>query len=88
MNEQLREDHLSGRQSQWQRQSAGDAEPRRGEYRARNHPLAHRCLLIGPFFTGFSKPAHVVIPSVSPRGIFNMSAFTSAEIHRQREQQS
>ena len=45
-------------------------------------------LLIGPFFTGFSKPAHVVIPSVSPRGIFNMSAFTSAEIHRQREQQS
>ena len=42
-------------------------------------------LLIGPFFTGFSKPAHVVIPSVSPRGIFNMSAFTSAEIHRVRE---
>ena len=37
-------------------------------------------LLIGPFFTGFSKPAHVVIPSVSPRGIFNMSAFTSAEL--------
>ena len=24
-------------------------------------------LLIGPFFTGFSKPAHVVIPSSSPR---------------------
>ena len=44
-------------------------------------------LLIGPFFTGFTRPAHVVIPSVSPRGIFNMSAFTSAEIHRQREQQ-
>jgi malate dehydrogenase (oxaloacetate-decarboxylating)(NADP+) len=39
-------------------------------------------LLIGPFFTGFSKPAHVVIPSVTSRGIFNMSAFTSAEIHR------
>ena len=45
-------------------------------------------LLIGPFFTGFTKPAHVVIPSVSPRGIFNMSAFTSAEIHRQREQKA
>jgi malate dehydrogenase (oxaloacetate-decarboxylating)(NADP+) len=42
-------------------------------------------LLIGPFFTGFSEPAHVVIPSVSARGIFNMSAFTSAEIYRARE---
>jgi malate dehydrogenase (oxaloacetate-decarboxylating)(NADP+) len=41
-------------------------------------------LLIGPFFTGFTKPAHVVIPSVSPRGIFNMTAFLSAEIHRSR----
>jgi malate dehydrogenase (oxaloacetate-decarboxylating)(NADP+) len=41
-------------------------------------------LLIGPFFTGFSKPAHVVIPSVTPRGIFNMTAFLSAEIHRSR----
>ncbi len=42
-------------------------------------------LLIGPLFTGLSKPAHVVIPSVTSRGIFNMTAFTSAEIHRQRE---
>jgi malate dehydrogenase (oxaloacetate-decarboxylating)(NADP+) len=42
-------------------------------------------LLIGPFFTGFRKPAHIVIPSVTSRGIFNMTAFTSAEIHRQRE---
>jgi malate dehydrogenase (oxaloacetate-decarboxylating)(NADP+) len=42
-------------------------------------------LLIGPFFTGFSKPAHVVIPSVTSRGIFNMTAFTSAEIYRARE---
>ena len=41
-------------------------------------------LLIGPFFSGFTKPAHVVSPSVTPRGIFNMSAFLSAEIHRQR----
>ena len=41
-------------------------------------------LLIGPLFTGFTKSAHVVIPSVSSRGIFNMSAFTSAEIHRAR----
>ena len=42
-------------------------------------------LLIGPFLTGLNKPAHIVIPSVTPRGIFNMSAFTSAEIYRQRE---
>jgi malate dehydrogenase (oxaloacetate-decarboxylating)(NADP+) len=41
-------------------------------------------LLIGPLFSGFSRPAHVVIPSVTPRGIFNMSAFLSAEIHRAR----
>ena len=44
-----------------------------------------RRLLIGPFFSGFTRPAHVVIPSVTPRGIFNMSAFLSAEIHRARE---
>ena len=31
-------------------------------------------LLIGPFINGFSKPAHIVIPSVSSRGIFNMTA--------------
>ena len=37
-------------------------------------------LLVGPFFTGFSKPAHVVIPSVSPRGILNMTAYICAEI--------
>jgi len=43
-------------------------------------------LLIGPFFTGFKRPAHVVIPSVTSRGIFNMTAFTSAEIYRAREQ--
>ncbi len=42
-------------------------------------------LMVGPLFTGFVKPAHVVIPSVTSRGIFNMSAFTSAEIHRMRE---
>jgi malate dehydrogenase (oxaloacetate-decarboxylating)(NADP+) len=44
-------------------------------------------LLIGPLFTGFTRPAHVVIPSVTSRGIFNMSAFTSAEIHRARERE-
>ena len=37
-------------------------------------------LLVGPFINGFSKPAHIVIPSVSSRGIFNMTALTVADI--------
>ena len=39
-------------------------------------------LLIGPFLTGISKPAHIVIPSVTARGIFNMSALTAAQVER------
>ena len=39
-------------------------------------------LLIGPFLTGISKPAHIVIPSVTARGIFNMSALTAADVER------
>jgi malate dehydrogenase (oxaloacetate-decarboxylating)(NADP+) len=38
-------------------------------------------LLIGPFINGFRKPAHIVIPSVTSRGIFNMTAVTVADIH-------
>ena len=37
-------------------------------------------LLIGPFLTGLQKPAHIVIPSVTSRGIFNMSALTAVDI--------
>ena len=39
-------------------------------------------LLIGPFLTGLKKPAHIVIPSVTSRGIFNMSALTASDIER------
>jgi malate dehydrogenase (oxaloacetate-decarboxylating)(NADP+) len=39
-------------------------------------------LLIGPFINGFRKPAHIVIPSVSSRGIFNMTALTVADIQK------
>ncbi|MCW8886271.1 MAG: NADP-dependent malic enzyme, partial [Motiliproteus sp.] len=39
-------------------------------------------LLVGPFVNGLSKPAHIVIPSVSARGIFNMSALTAAHVER------
>lgn len=42
-------------------------------------------LLIGPFINGFRKPAHIVIPSVSSRGIFNMTALTVADIHAAKE---
>ncbi|MCV6604059.1 MAG: phosphate acyltransferase, partial [Porticoccaceae bacterium] len=37
-------------------------------------------LLIGPFLTGLKKPAHIVIPSVTSRGIFNMTALTAVDI--------
>ncbi len=43
-------------------------------------------LLIGPLLAGLDKPAHVVIPSVTGRGIFNMSAFTAADIQRRKEE--
>lgn len=39
-------------------------------------------LLVGPFLTGIDKPAHIVIPSVTARGIFNMSALTAAHVER------
>jgi malate dehydrogenase (oxaloacetate-decarboxylating)(NADP+) len=37
-------------------------------------------LLIGPFVHGLSKPAHIVIPSVTGDGMFNMSAITAADV--------
>ncbi len=37
-------------------------------------------LLVGPFLSGLAKPAHVLVNSASPRGIFNMSALASADI--------
>ncbi len=39
-------------------------------------------LLIGPFIHGLAKPAHIVIPSVSARGIFNMTAATVADLKK------
>ncbi|MDE0841157.1 MAG: phosphate acyltransferase, partial [Porticoccaceae bacterium] len=38
-------------------------------------------LLIGPLIHGCKKPAHIVIPSVSSRGIFNMTALTVTDIN-------
>lgn len=42
-------------------------------------------LLVGPLLSGLRKPAHIVIPSVTSRGIFNMTAFTVAEIRRRKD---
>jgi len=36
--------------------------------------------LIGPFLSGLEKPAHILIPSVSGRGILNLTALMSASI--------
>ncbi len=41
-------------------------------------------LLIGPFLSGLTKPVHILIPSVTARGIFNMTALASADIVRYR----
>ena len=40
--------------------------------------------LVGPSLVGLRKGAHILIPSVSPRGIFNMSALTAADIQVRR----
>ncbi|MGM0631956.1 MAG: NADP-dependent malic enzyme [Pseudomonadota bacterium] len=40
--------------------------------------------LIGPFLQGLEKPAHILIPSVSGRGILNLTALAVADIHKRR----
>jgi malate dehydrogenase (oxaloacetate-decarboxylating)(NADP+) len=36
---------------------------------------------VGPFLYGLEKPVHILIPSVSGRGILNMTALAVADIH-------
>ena len=36
-------------------------------------------LHVGPMLVGTAKPVHVLTPSVTSRGIFNMSALAAAE---------
>jgi malate dehydrogenase (oxaloacetate-decarboxylating)(NADP+) len=43
--------------------------------------------LIGPFLNGLEKPAHILIPSVSGRGILNLTALMSADIFRRSQRQ-
>jgi malate dehydrogenase (oxaloacetate-decarboxylating)(NADP+) len=37
---------------------------------------------VGPFLYGLEQPVHILIPSVSGRGILNMTALAVADIHK------
>src|SRR5690606_8930114 len=41
--------------------------------------------LVGPFLYGLNKPAHILIPSVSGRGILNTTALTVADVLHRRQ---
>ncbi len=41
--------------------------------------------LIGPFLVGLEKSAHILIPSVSGRGILNLTALAVADIYRRNQ---
>lgn len=41
-------------------------------------------LLIGPILSGTARPAHIVTPSATAKGIFNMSALAVADAWRQK----
>jgi malate dehydrogenase (oxaloacetate-decarboxylating)(NADP+) len=43
--------------------------------------------LVGPFLNGLEKPAHILIPSVSGRGILNTTAMIGADIMAKAEQE-
>ena len=42
-------------------------------------------LPVGPLLLGMSKPIHVVVPSVTARGIVNISAVAALEAHALRD---
>jgi malate dehydrogenase (oxaloacetate-decarboxylating)(NADP+) len=41
---------------------------------------ATEALLVGPMLLGMSKPIHVLVPSVTARGIVNMTALACAQV--------
>ena len=41
--------------------------------------------MIGPFLLGLEESVHILIPPVSGRGIFNLTALAVADIHWKRE---
>ena len=44
-------------------------------------------LMIGPILSGTAKTAHIVTPSSTVKGIFNMSAVAVADVWRRRHQE-
>lgn len=44
--------------------------------------------LVGPSLVGLNKGTHILIPSVSPRGIYNMTALTVADIQFSQQSQA
>jgi malate dehydrogenase (oxaloacetate-decarboxylating)(NADP+) len=44
---------------------------------------ATEALLVGPLLLGVSKPIHVLVPSVTARGIVNITALTAAQANRE-----
>jgi malate dehydrogenase (oxaloacetate-decarboxylating)(NADP+) len=47
---------------------------------------ATEALLVGPLLLGVNKPLHVLVPSVTARGIVNMTALAVAQADRARGQ--
>ena len=45
-------------------------------------------LMIGPILSGTARSAHIVTPSSTVKGIFNMSAIAVADVWRRRHQQA
>jgi malate dehydrogenase (oxaloacetate-decarboxylating)(NADP+) len=41
-------------------------------------------LVIGPLLLGMSKPIHVLVPSVTARGIVNVSALSAMQVEAKR----
>jgi malate dehydrogenase (oxaloacetate-decarboxylating)(NADP+) len=44
--------------------------------------VVNDALLVGPVLSGTARPAHIVTPSSTMRGIFNMSAIAVADVWR------
>jgi malate dehydrogenase (oxaloacetate-decarboxylating)(NADP+) len=44
----------------------------------------HGALLIGPVLSGTAKPAHIVTPTATAKGIFNMSALAVSDAWRRK----
>jgi len=45
-------------------------------------------MLVGPFISGLAQPAQIMIPSITARGIFNLSAATAADIQKSKADDS